>query len=166
MLAFIGLCEQLGVPLAPDKTVRPTTSLQFLGITLDTVSMEARLPDEKLAQCRSRIRSFLNRDKAALREIQSLIGVLNFSSSVIPGRAFLRRLIDLTLHVSKPHFHIRPSQVKLDLLTWQDFRASFNGKAFFIDTHFLTGDYLQLFTDASGGVGYGAVCGPEWFWGT
>ena len=59
MHVFIGLCEQLGVPLAPDKTVRPTTSLQFLGITLDTVSMEARLPDEKLAQCRSLIQSFL-----------------------------------------------------------------------------------------------------------
>ena len=167
MKAFMTLCEQLGVPLAPDKTVGPTTALQFLGITLDTVSMEARLPEDKLAQCRSLILSFLNREKATLREIQSLIGVLSFSCSVIPGRGFLRRLIDLTLHVTKPHFHIRITrQVKLDLLTWQEFLAGFNGKAFFIDANFLTGDYLQLFTDASGGVGYGAVCGPEWFSGT
>ena len=76
-------------------------------------------------------------------------------------------MIDLTLHVTKPHFHIRITrQVKLDLLTWQEFLAGFNGKAFFIDANFLAGDYLQLFTDASGGVGYGAVCGPEWFSGT
>ena len=167
MKAFMTFCEQLGVPLAPDKTVGPTTALQFLGITLDTVSMEARLPEDKLAQCRSLILSFLNREKATLREIQSLVGVLSFSCSVIPGRGFLRRLIDLTLHVTKPHFHIRITrQVKLDLLTWQEFLAGLNGKAFFIDANFLTGDYLQLFTDASGSVGYGAVCGPEWFSGT
>lgn len=30
----------------------------------------------------------------------------------------------------------------------------------------MTGDYLQLYTNASGGIGYGAVCGPEWFFGT
>ena len=46
MKAFMRLCEQLGVPLAPDKTVGPTTALQFLGITLDTVSMEARFTDD------------------------------------------------------------------------------------------------------------------------
>ena len=44
--------------------------------------------------------------------------------------------------------------------------GQFQWESIFIDTHFLTGDYLQLFTDASGGVGYGAVCVPEWFWGT
>ena len=153
--------------VSPDKTIGPTTALQFLGITLDTVSMEARLPDDTLAQCRSLIHSFLNREKATLREIQSLVGVSSFSCSVIPGRGFLRRLIDLTLHVTKPHFHIRLTrQVKLDLLTWQEFLAGLNGKTFFIDANFLTGDYVELFTDASGGVGYGAVCGPEWFSGT
>ena len=29
----------------------------------------------------------------------------------------------------------------------------------------MTGDYLQLFTESSGGIGYGAICGPEWFFG-
>ena len=53
--------------------------------------------------------------------------------------------------------------MKLDLLTWQDFLTGFNGKAFSVDDKFLTGDYLQLFTDASGSIGYGAICGPEWF---
>ena len=44
--------------------------------------------------------------------------------------------------------------------------GQFQWESICIDTHFLTGDYLQLFTDASGGVGYGAVCVHEWFWGT
>ena len=78
------LCEQLGVPLAPDKTVGPTTPLQFLGITLDTVSMKARLPDDKLAQSRSLIHSFLNREKAILREMQSIVGVFLIFQKKLP----------------------------------------------------------------------------------
>ncbi|KAI0224092.1 hypothetical protein LSAT2_024887 [Lamellibrachia satsuma] len=38
-------------------------------------------------------------------------------------------------------------------------------KSFFLDDSFLTGDYLQLYTDAAGGIGYGALCGSEWFCG-
>ncbi|KAK2186344.1 hypothetical protein NP493_205g03044 [Ridgeia piscesae] len=50
MNAFISLGEQMGVPLAPEKTQDPTIVLPFLGIILDTVELEARLPDDKLAK--------------------------------------------------------------------------------------------------------------------
>ena len=44
MDAFISLCGKLGVPLAHSKTQGPSTTLPFLGIILDTVNLEARLP--------------------------------------------------------------------------------------------------------------------------
>jgi len=37
-----------GVPLAIEKVEGPTMSLCFLGITIDTNKMEARLPDDEL----------------------------------------------------------------------------------------------------------------------
>lgn len=37
-----------GVPLAPNKTEGPATELWFLGIAIDTVAMECRLPLDKL----------------------------------------------------------------------------------------------------------------------
>ena len=42
--------QELGIPLASDKLVGPSHSLTFLflGIELDTVRMEARLPEDKL----------------------------------------------------------------------------------------------------------------------
>jgi hypothetical protein len=40
--------EQLGLHFQPTKTYSPSTTLEFLGIELDTVLMEARLPAEKL----------------------------------------------------------------------------------------------------------------------
>ena len=84
--AFLKTCDDLGVPMAPVKTVGPSFVLSFAGIELDTQTMEARLPEDMLAKCRSLIRDFLPRKKVTLSELQSLISFLNFTCSVIvPG---------------------------------------------------------------------------------
>ena len=114
---FLSLCQYLGVPIAPEKTVGPQNILSFAGIELDTLSMEARLPADKIEKCKLLISPFLRRKKVTLREIQSLTGVLNFAYSVVvPGRAFLRRLIDLTKGVKSAHYFVRLTKwVKADL---------------------------------------------------
>ena len=105
---FICLCNQLGIPIAPDKTCGPSTTLTFGGIELDSIKSEARLPQEKILKCVETISAFLKRKKVCLQQLQSLIGLLNFATSVItPGTAFLRRLYDLTQGVQKPHHFIR-----------------------------------------------------------
>ena len=40
LTTLLALFEQLGVPVAMDKLEGPTTSLTFLGIQIDTISME------------------------------------------------------------------------------------------------------------------------------
>ena len=127
--AFTNLCACLGVPSAPDKTVTPSRVITFLGITLDAERMEARLPNDKLEKAKTLLINFQRRYKVTLRELQSLAGVLNFACSVVPARAFLSRLFDLTAGVLKPHHHIRlTSQAKLDLQVWHDFLCQYNGK--------------------------------------
>ena len=44
------VCASLGVPLAPEKVEGPTTCLTFLGIEIDTVTMELWLPKKKISQ--------------------------------------------------------------------------------------------------------------------
>ena len=165
--AFVNLCLELGVPLAPGKTVAPTRVITFLGITLDTVLMEARLPEDKLEKAKALLEDFQRQQKVTLRVLQSLIGILNFACTVIvPVRAFLRRILDMTVGVQKPHHHIRLTrQAKLDLHVWQEFLLLFNGRSFFLDDNFLTGDHLHLYTDASGSIGFGALYGGAWFYG-
>ena len=165
---FLGICQFLGVPIAEEKTVGPDTSLQFAGITLDSVLQEARFPEDKLRKCHALLTSFYSRRKVTLKELQSLIGLLNFTCSVIlPGRAFLRRLIDLTIGLKHPHHRIRLSKdAKADLKVWMRFLAGFNGRAFFLDDLWVTSTTLELFTDAAGSKGYGAVFGRKWFYGS
>ena len=164
---FLGMCEYLGVPIAQEKTVGPDTTLQFAGITLDSVMQEARLPVDKLQKCRMLLRTFYKRRKVTLRELQSLLGLLNFTCSVIvPGRAFLRRMIDLTKGAKRPYHRIRLSkEAKYDMVTWLTFLDKFNGKTFFLDDRWDTSSSLDLFTDAAGSKGYGAIFGKHWFCG-
>ena len=164
---FLLLCSYLGIPMAPEKTVGPSQIISFAGIELDSILMEARLPQEKLDKCQALISAFLKRRKVSLQEIQSLTGLLNFACSVvIPGRAFLRRLIDLTLGVVHPHFRIRLSpEVKADMLVWQTFLSGFNGRPFFLSDDWYDSHQLQLYTDASGTLGFGAIFGRHWCYG-
>jgi len=164
---FLDLCSYLGIPIAPEKTCGPATTLSFAGIELDSVSFEARLPLDKIDKCLSVISDFLTRKKVTLKELQSLTGLLNFACSVVvPGRAFLRRLIDLTIGIRSPYHYIKLNrEVKSDLKLWQSFFASFNGRSFFLEDVWDSSDKLELYTDAAGSLGFGAVFGRKWCYG-
>ena len=47
---FLTICEDLGVRIAEGKTFGPLTTLQFAGITLNSITMQASLPEDKLAK--------------------------------------------------------------------------------------------------------------------
>ena len=164
---FLDMCYLLGVPIAQEKTVGPETTLQFAGIELDSVRQEARLPSEKLTKCRTLLHQFHKKRSVTLRELQSLIGLLNFCCSVVvPGRAFLRRLIDLTTGLTRPHHHIRLNkEAKQDIRMWLQFLDHFNGRAFFLSDRWETSSTLELYTDAAASKGYGAIFGKHWFGG-
>jgi hypothetical protein len=117
---FQNSCKLWSVPLAVNKTVEPTEVLIFLGIEFDTMNMVMLLPDEKLIELRNKIESCLACTKISLRDLQSLIGTLNFACQVIvPGRAFCLRLIDATCNVRRSHHKIRATlAMKDDLRVW------------------------------------------------
>ncbi|KAK3107807.1 hypothetical protein FSP39_022643 [Pinctada imbricata] len=152
-------------PIKHSKTVLPTTKLTIYGIEVDSIAMESRLPEDKLYRLRSLLQDVVHRKKLTLQELQSIIGLLNFACLVVPpGRAFLRRLIDLTCNVHKPFHFIRLNkEAKADLRAWQIFIENFNGKSVFLDDEWIPSDVLSIYTDASGSLGYAAVFGANWF---
>ena len=165
--SFLGLCAEIGIPMAPEKTEGPAHVLTFAGIELDCVQHVARLPRDKIDKCLTSITSFVSRRKVTLRDLQSLIGLLNFACSVItPGRVFLRRLINLTIGVKRPFHYIRLSQeVKKDLRIWHEFLLGFNCKSFVLEDARCTSPSIHFYTDAAKTVGYGIVFGTSWAFG-
>lgn len=126
--------------------------------------MEVRLPIDKLVKIRELLDYFICKRKVTIKELQSLNGLLNFACSVVvPGRTFLRRLIDLTRGLKKPHHYAKLTrEVKADLQVWKCFCNNFNGKSVILPSTWETSNSLKLFTDASD-IGFGGYLGPKWF---
>lgn len=67
LLAFHSLAKDINLPIKSEKTVYPTTTLTFLGLELDTLKFEIRLPIDKLDRLKSEIKAFQNKRTATLR---------------------------------------------------------------------------------------------------
>ena len=135
---FITLAEEpFYIPIKHEKTCFPSTLITVHGIELDTVKWEARLPSDKVQKLQSSIADIYKCRYVTLQQLQSVIGLLNFACRVIsPGRAFLRRLINLTIGISRPGHHIRLNAVaRAGLAAWHYFISSFNGITMIINSN-------------------------------
>ncbi len=159
---FTEICEDIGVPISPEKTTRPSTATTFLGIELDTVSQAAKLPLDKLKLYCTDITQVLSKGSITKRSLQSLLGKLNFASSVVPARAFLRRLICLLSRAALPHHFINLNKsARSDLKTWLIFLDQYNGITYFRSLKTINSSTLNMCSDASK-KGFGATFGANW----
>ncbi|KAL5509626.1 hypothetical protein EMCRGX_G005026 [Ephydatia muelleri] len=126
---MLRVCEKLGIPVALDKLEGPATTITFLGITINIALQQLRFPPDKLQEMTLLIKSWLGKHKTTKRDLLSLIGKLSFAAKVVPsGRHFLRRLIELSITVSKLHHHIHLNvEAREDIIWWNRFLPSWNG---------------------------------------
>lgn len=104
--------------------------------------------------------------KVMLRELQSLLGTLNFARRAIaPGHLFLRRLINLSLgHQNPRHFVRINNEARKDISVWLEFLQNYNGATLCLSNPWLSSNSIQLYSDASG-AGFAAVYGQKWIQG-
>ena len=76
-------CSRLGMPIAAHKCDGPTTCITFLGIEIDTVSGQLRLPRDKLDHLRLLLKEWRQRKHCDRKQLESLIGLLNHACKVV-----------------------------------------------------------------------------------
>lgn len=160
-------CEILGIPLATHKCEGPTCCLVFLGIVIDTVAMELRLPRQKLVHLSQLVEEWLcKKPRASVRkrDLASLAGHLQHACVIVrPGRSFLRRIFDLMARVAHPDHFVRLSAgFRSDLMWWRLFLKEWNGLSLMRAVGKQLAD-VEVFSDASGSWGCGAYSGSQWF---
>ena len=163
---FKYLCSLLNIPLVEEKT--SVTSLQriiFLGLELDSVAMTAELPKDKLTKYTQDVSLMLAQATTSKKDIQRIVGKLQFSTSVIPiGKPFLRRLIDsIKRHPGKAVITMSV-QMKADLRVWLEFLTHYNGRTIIAQYDVCDSTDIRLFTDASN-QGWAAAYGSQWIQG-
>ena len=134
LFAFLTLRKvfyQCGIEKAVKKACVPTTKMSFVGVLFNSETMTIKVTEERLNEIKLLLRTWLDREKASLRDIQSLIGKLNFVAACVKsGRIFISRLIKWlkVLYKEKPGtLHIIPEFAKKDILWWYRFLPHYNG---------------------------------------
>ncbi|XP_078026549.1 uncharacterized protein LOC117258356 [Epinephelus lanceolatus] len=165
LTTLIKAFSELGVPLSEEKTSGPDTSIEFLGITLDSVSFQASLPAEKIQRITLLLSNYLLADRCTKRQLLALLGHLNYAIRIIPqAKSFLSNL--LTKAATVPSLHDRVTlddACKMEMRMWQHFLSSWNGISFFYEDYLTQPEDIQLYTDAAPSKGFGGYYGGRWF---
>ena len=164
LTSMLATCNSTGLPVEVDKCQGPVSCILFLGMELDSVALEIRLPGDKLANLKSLLHSWRGRKACRKRELLSLIGSLSHACKAVrSGRAFLRRLIDLSTTASHLDHFIRLNQeARSDIEWWHTFASSWNGVAM-MKVVSRVAPKAWITSDASGSWGCGAFSGQSWF---
>lgn len=164
----MALCEELGFPVAPEKTEGPKTTITFLGIEIDSQAGQLRLPQEKLARLLMIIKQWMRQgdhlaplSSGKKRDLLSFIGLLHHAASVVrPGRAFIRNLIDASTTVDElEHWVHLNASAGADIAWWHTFLQAWNGISVMSPSAATT----CITSDASGSWGCGATYANLWF---
>ncbi len=157
--------SELGIPLALDKTAGPSTSIEFLGINLDSQKFQASLPKEKIDRMILVASTLAAKPICSKRELLSVLGHLNFAMRIIPqGRPFISHLLTLasSTHALEDQIALTDSCCN-ELSLWISFFKRWNGLSFFYKNLISSPVDIQLFTDAAPSIGYGGFYQGRWF---
>ena len=155
------LLENLGFLINYDKSeLEPMQSLVFLGFLINTVTMEIKLPKEKVSQAVQEAQDLLQHHQASARQLAHLIGV--FSSTlpaILPAPLHYRGLQNLKHQaLKKGRYDVTlplSEEAKEDLIWWMEHLPLVNGQPLVRNQ-----PSLLMETDASL-MGWGAVCEGE-----
>ena len=88
------IMEALGVAEAKHKVCLPSQRMVWLGILYDTIDMKMSIPGPKLGEIMDTLRDWGTRTRATRKQVQSLLGLLQFVASVSPPvRVFTNRML-------------------------------------------------------------------------
>ena len=125
---LVNLLEDIGVETAPDKVVPPTTRIEFLGIIYDSKKMTMEVPEDKLQDLNTELHTWLYKTKATRKEVESLIGKLQFASKCVrAGRIFMSRLINWLRELPRTGRNHVPVEARKDVAWWGRLMQTYNG---------------------------------------
>ena len=93
--ALQNIMKELGIKEALHKVCPPAQTMVWLGILFNSLDMTMKIPEAKMAEIGETLRAWQGRQRATLREMQSLMGLLNFVASVSPpAHTFTNRILE------------------------------------------------------------------------
>ena len=153
--------DTVGLEVAEHKTCTPSNVMIWLGILIDSENMTKSIPDTKLLEIKTFVKSWENKVYATRREVQSLMGMLNFVSGVSYSvRVYTNRVLNFLRTMDKDGLYKIPSEVRDDLDFFQILMPDFNGVTLLAKELVPSSDQLEI--DACL-TGCGGLCGSQYY---
>ena len=145
----------LGDSPSPRQVEGPSTLLTVLGIELDSLLLQARLPQEKFDHIHTLLVSWSLKLHCTRKELESLFGNLQHACKVVPsGRTFLHGMINLLSAFCRDDHPKRLNrEFHLHLSWWLELFQSWSGYSFLLSPHWAPIPDLHVSSDAAGSVG-------------
>lgn len=161
---IVWLLRFLGFHISWAKVMPPSQNAIFLGIVIDTVLMEIRLPEGKLEKTLGILKKVCCCKSISKKNLEKLTGLLGHCSTVVRGgRTFCRRLYNLHKLAHSKHLNVirLGSEAKEDINWWIKFIRVFNGKSAIHKPVFP----YDMISDSSR-KGYAVYLGEDWLYGS
>ena len=122
------LLDTLIVETAPEKIIPPTTRIEFLGVTFDSEKMTIEVTQDRIREILWELNSWNAKNTASRKELESLIGKLQFASKCIkPDRTFIARLIQWLRAMNRRDRYTIPPEARKDMAWWGKCLEQHNG---------------------------------------
>lgn len=126
-LFLIYQLRRLGFYIAWEKVTSPSRVCKYLGLEIDTISMELRLPRDRLEKLRKELLFWRGQKKATYKQLQVLVGHLSHCSRIVQGgKLYMYFLIDLLVKSRDKRRIKLDSDFHSDLTWWWLFVENFN----------------------------------------
>ena len=129
---YIGwLLKHYGLVEAPEKAMAPSTKMDWLGVSFDTLEWSMALKPGKLQELLEWLPKLLKCKRVKRVLLQKVLGSLVWASSIIrAGVVFFNRLLSLLRKLKRPNHSIHFSrEAKKDVEWWVRTLKAFGGKA-------------------------------------
>lgn len=153
------LLAELGLEEAILKRVFPHTSMPWIGIEFDTLAMEIRIPQAKLTDTLTLLRTWAVKTAATRHQLQQLLGKLfHIAQCCKPARLFLGRMLDT----------LRSAPTQGDVPLDADFQKDIHWFLTFLPTyngiHMMQPRLPEIYIDADSCLsGCGAICAGQYY---
>ena len=123
--------KHCGLVEAPEKAVSPSTKMDWLGVSFDTMEWTMAIKPSKLKELLVWLPQLLKYKRVKKVLLQKVLGSLVWASAVVrAGVIFFNRLLALLRKLKRPNHSVYFScEAKKDVLWWLQTLRSFKGKS-------------------------------------
>ena len=140
------LLQDISIWESEHKACPPSSIMVVLGILFNTIDMTISISPDRVDEIQAELEAWCNRAKMSPKQLESLIGKLQFASQVIrAGCEFLVHLLDELRGSPKKGYIAVPTHIIQDLKWGQYIMPILNGtKSIYLDVFFEPGTLIDM----------------------